>query len=219
MVETRSSHAKLMDRTYRHQRLIYDVTRRHFLLGRDRLLRELGPPRGGRILEIACGTGRNLAQIRKLYPDCALFGLDISQEMLRSAHSKLGRHARLALADACDFDGEQLFGNGAFDRVVVSYSLSMIPDWDHALRLAAAQLAPGGALHVVDFGDQTGLPRWFRHLLRAGLARFQVVPRADLLGRMQALAEERGLTLRFQRLYLDYAQYGVLSRAPLNSNT
>lgn len=217
MVETRSAHAKLMDRTYRHQRLIFNVTRRHFLLGRDHLLGDLGPLRGGRILEIACGTGRNLAQIRKLYPDCAMFGLDISQEMLRSAHAKLGSHAWLALADACDFDSEQLFGKGGFDRVVLSYSLSMIPDWGRALRLAAAQLAPGGRLHVVDFGDQTGLPLWFRHLLRAGLARFHVVPRADLQNRMQALADERGLTLRFQRLYLDYAQYGVLSRAPLNS--
>ncbi|MGQ0567457.1 MAG: class I SAM-dependent methyltransferase [Gemmobacter sp.] len=217
MVETVSSHAKLMDRTYRHQRLIYDITRRHFLLGRDRLIGELTPPRGGRILEIACGTGRNLARVRKLHPDCALFGVDISQEMLRTARSRLGDHAQLVLADACDLDGEHLFGKDGFDRVVLSYSLSMIPDWDRALRQAVAQLAPGGRLHVVDFGDQRGLPRWFRYLLRAGLARFHVAPRTDLMNRMQALANEQGLTLRFQGLYLDYAQYGVLSRAPLNA--
>lgn len=40
-----------MDRTYRDQRLIYDITRRHFLLGRDHLLRDLSPPQGGHILD------------------------------------------------------------------------------------------------------------------------------------------------------------------------
>lgn len=41
---TDATHAALMDATYRHQRRIYDVTRRHFLLGRDRLIAELDPP-------------------------------------------------------------------------------------------------------------------------------------------------------------------------------
>lgn len=207
------SHAELMDSTYRYQRLIYDITRRYYLLGRDRLVSELKPPNGGRVLEIACGTGRNLAHIGQMYPECALFGLDISQQMLISAKAKLGGRARLVQADACDFDGDALFGPDGYDRVVLSYSLSMIPDWDRALRLAAAQLCPGGELHVLDFGDQSGLPPWFRRLLRAWLARFHVVPRTDLRERMQALADERGLELRFQHLFRDYARYGVLSRA------
>jgi S-adenosylmethionine-diacylgycerolhomoserine-N-methlytransferase len=206
------SHAALMDSTYRYQRLIYDITRRYYLLGRDRLVEQLAPPPGGRVLEIACGTGRNLARIGQSYPRCGLFGLDISQEMLRSAEAKLGGRAWLVQADACDFDGEALFGPGGFDRVVLSYSLSMIPDWDRALRLAVAQLRPGGELHVVDFGTQSGLPRWFRRLLHAWLARFHVVPRAGLGERMQALADEQGLELRFQPLYRDYARYGVLSQ-------
>ncbi len=207
------SHAELMDSTYRYQRQIYDITRRYYLLGRDRLVRDLAPPPGGRVLEIACGTGRNLAQIGKRYPDSALFGLDISQEMLRSARAKLGETAVLTQADACDFDGEALFGAGGFDRVVLSYSLSMIPDWDRALSLAAAQLRMGGSLHVVDFGNQDGLPRWFRRLLHAWLARFHVAPRIDLRERMQALAVKQGMDLRFQPLYLDYARYGVMSVA------
>jgi S-adenosylmethionine-diacylgycerolhomoserine-N-methlytransferase len=206
------SHAELMDSTYRYQRLIYDVTRRYYLLGRDRLVRDLAPPPGGRVLEIGCGTGRNLARIAAQYPECALFGLDISQEMLRSARSKLGARATLVRADACDFDGTALFGAGGFDRVVLSYSLSMIPDWHRALHMAAAQLAPGGELHVLDFGDQSHLPRGFRHLLQAWLARFHVTPRVDLYAHMQAVAAKQGQRLRFQSLYRDYARYGVLSR-------
>lgn len=173
---------------------------------------ELGPPPGARVLEIACGTGRNLARIGHLYPDCTLFGLDISEQMLRSARAKLGTRAHLVQADASDFDGEALFGPVGFDRVVVSYALSMIPDWDRALRLAAAQLRPGGTLHVVDFGDQTGLPQWFRRRLHAWLARFHVTPRTDLQTAMQTLTDEQGGKLRFQHLYRDYARYAVLTR-------
>lgn len=205
------SHAELMDSTYRYQRLIYDVTRRYYLLGRDRLVQNLAPPPGGRVLEIACGTGRNLARINRVYPGRVLFGLDISQEMLRSARAKLGAQATLVQADACDFDAEALFGSGGFDRVLLSYSLSMIPDWERALRLAAAQVRPGGALHVVDFGDQTGLPRWFRRMLHTWLARFHVAPRLDLPERMQALADEQGMQLHFEYPYRDYARYGVLT--------
>lgn len=205
-------HAELMDRTYRYQRYIYDVTRRCYLPGRDRLVRELAPPPAGRVLEIACGTGRNLALIGRAYPDCTLYGLDISREMLRTARSRLGGRAVLAQADACDYDSGVLFGADGFDRVVLSYSLSMIPDWRAALHLAARQLRPGGSLHVVDFGDQTGLPRWFRRGLHAWLARFHVTPRVDLLTQMQALAAAPGLSLRVETIYRDYARYGVLAR-------
>ena len=49
--------ARLMDTVYRHQRHFYDLTRKFYLLGRDRLIRELQPPRGGVVLELGCGTG------------------------------------------------------------------------------------------------------------------------------------------------------------------
>jgi len=49
-----------MDRMYRHQRHIYDASRKFYLLGRDALITGLAPPKGGTILEIGCGTGRNL---------------------------------------------------------------------------------------------------------------------------------------------------------------
>lgn len=206
-----TSHAELMDKTYRFQRRIYDVTRCYYLLGRDQLIADLAPPKGGHVLEIACGTGRNLALMSRRYPDCNFYGLDISRQMLQSAEARLGVGIRLAQADACDFSGKVLFGVDGFDRLVLSYSLSMIPDWHRALRVAAAQLRPGGELHVVDFGSQSGMPRWFRRLLRNWLAKFHVAPRADLRARLQDLAEEQRMTLKFEHRFLDYAQYAVLS--------
>ena len=52
----------LMNRIYRCQHHIYDLTRKYYLLGRDRLLAGLRPHAGDAVLEIGCGTGRNLAR-------------------------------------------------------------------------------------------------------------------------------------------------------------
>jgi len=207
-----TGHAALMDATYRHQRLIYDATRAWFLLGRDTLIDRLDPPPGARVLEIACGTGRNLDRIGRHHPGCQLFGLDISAEMLRTARAKLGTRARLAEADACRFDPQALFGEAAFDRIVLSYCLSMIPDWTAALREATLHLAPGGAVHIVDFGLQDRLPGAFRRGLASWLRRFHVTPRDRLRAAVAAVATEHGLDAAWQPLNRSYAQYAVITR-------
>ena len=85
MTETGGAHAALMDKVYRRQRYIYDLTRRYYLFGRDKLIRELALKPGEAVVEIGCGTARNLIRIARLYPQAELFGLDASQEMLRTA--------------------------------------------------------------------------------------------------------------------------------------
>lgn len=208
-----TGHAALMNRNYRYQRHVYDLTRRHYLLGRDHLLEHLNPPPRGHVLEIACGTGRNLALVARAHPETCLYGLDISSEMLVSARKRLGTRVQLAEADACAFDAGPLFGTARFDRIILSYSLSMIPDWRRALARAADHLKPGGELHFVDFGEQDRLPRWFRSGLRGWLARFHVEPRADLPAALKVQAAETGGTAVWNSLYRGYAQHGILIRA------
>ena len=77
---------------------------------------------------------------------------------------------------------------------MISYALSMIPPWREALARALDVVAPGGALHVVDFGDCAGLPAPFKALLRRWLAAFDVTPRDDLGATLAALAAERGFS-------------------------
>lgn len=206
------SHGELMNAVYRRQRWIYDASRKYFLFGRDHLIAHLDPPEGGRVLEIGCGTGRNLDLIGRRHPGARRFGLDISSEMLRSARKKLGESARLAEGDACGFDAGALFGEPVFERVVFSYALSMIPDWTRALEEAAGKLAPGGELHVVDFGRQERLPGWFRKGLAAWLGKFHVTPRTDLEAVLGEIAAETGAEARWEALHGSYAQYGVLRR-------
>lgn len=210
-----ASSAGLMDRIYRHQRHIYDVTRKYYLLGRDDLIAALDPPAGGSVLEIGCGTGRNLIQVARRYPSARLYGLDISSEMLATgrAHvARAGLDARIVLAraDAAAFDAASLFGEAAFDRVFISYSLSMIPEWRKALAAALGCLTAEGRLAVVDFGQQENLPAWFRQALFAWLARFHVTPRAELSRAIAMLAMEKGYAWRVGPLYRGYAWYGTV---------
>lgn len=204
-------HADLMDQVYRGQRHIYDLTRKYYLFGRDTLIDGLDARPGMRVLEIACGTGRNLDKVHKHWPGTRLFGLDISEEMLKSARGTLGQDVVLAEGDACNFDSSAVLGEAAFDRVILSYSLSMIPDWEGALDHAAAQLAPGGELHVVDFGDLTGLPGPLEGLLHKWLAKFHVQTRSALPQAAARIAAARGLSHRSTRGKLGYFQLHVLA--------
>lgn len=209
--------SNLMDRIYRRQRHLYDSTRKYYLLGRDRLIERLSPPSGGRVLEIGCGTARNLVAAAGAYPQAAFYGIDISAAMLETARAKVARDGlspriRLACADATRFDPALLFGVPGFSRVFLSYSLSMIPEWRMALGQAMAWVQPGGELHVVDFGGQEELPRWFRHGLRIWLAQFHVDPRDGLEAAFAAFYGT-GALRTFERPYRGYAQYAVFRRA------
>lgn len=213
--ESAASH---MDGIYRYQRHIYDLTRKYFLLGRDTMLRGLKPPPQGRVLEVGCGTGRNLILAAQRYPEASFYGFDISEMMLVTARENIARaglsdQITVVRGDATDFDTRDLFGFDDFDRVFISYSVSMIPPWREALPIAYRAVTPGGSLHIVDFGQQTHLPKLFKKGLEAWLSKFSVWPRADLEEAMREVADREGGVLRFEHLMRDYARLGVIEKA------
>lgn len=214
---TNTAGMDLMNRIYRHQRYVYDVTRKYYLLGRDRLIADIGAHDGARVLEIGCGTGRNLIMAARTYPGAPCFGIDLSTEMLDSATRAISRaglasRVRVAQGDAARFDPGQLFGTDQFERIFISYSLSMIPQWQSVVDKAMSHLAPGGELRIIDFGGQERLPAAFRTLLWRWLRAFHVAPRDDLEAVLKTRAAAAGATMTFARPYRGYAQYAVLSR-------
>ncbi len=206
-----------MDRIYRYQRHFYDATRHNFLLGRDTLIAGLLPPDGGTVVEVGCGTARNLIQAAKAYPKARFYGFDISAVMLETARKNIaaaGLSHRITVVegDACTFDLEKLFGLRAADRIFISYALSMIPPWREVLARAATQLSPAGSLQIVDFGQAEGLPRAFKAGLYAWLARFSVHPSADLGTELRQVAIRNGLDLFVAQPFRGYATYAVMQR-------
>jgi len=188
-----TSHAELMDSVYRRQRYIYDFTRKYYLFGRDRLIAELDLCPDARVVEVGCGTARNLVKMARRYPGRQFFGLDASAAMLETAEKAVAHAGLIGQVELAHGYAEalspNLFGETApFTDIVFSYSLSMIPDWKQSLRAASAALAPGGRIHIVDFGDLQGLVTPARKALLAWLALFHVEPRVELLKSLENLA-------------------------------
>jgi S-adenosylmethionine-diacylgycerolhomoserine-N-methlytransferase len=208
----------LMNRMYRRQRHFYDFTRKYYLIGRDELIAGLAPAPTDNVLELGCGTGRNLIVAARQYPGTRFCGIDVSTEMLTTAigaiaAAGLSSRVRVAHGDATRLDTAKVFGSSHFERVFMSYSLSMIPAWRAALDVAIAMLAPGGQLHIVDFGDQERLPRWVRGALRFWLKQFDVIPCDQLDPELRARADRAQADLRVERPYRGYAQYAILQRS------
>ncbi|MEQ9333123.1 class I SAM-dependent methyltransferase [Thalassobaculum sp.] len=207
-----------MDRMYRLQRHFYDLTRKYYLFGRDGLIERLGAAPGEAVLEIGCGTARNLVKMARRYPQARFYGLDASDEMLKTATVKVARaglagRIPLAQAFAQTFTPEIFTRTQPFDRIVFSYTLSIIPGPLDALDNALDQLKPGGSLHVVDFGDARGLPEGFRGLLAWWLDKFHVAHRPEVGDWFAYRAAEGRGRLETRTIGGRYAEFFTLVKA------
>jgi len=195
---------------YRHQRYFYDLTRKYYLLGRDRLLAEMDVQPGQNVLEIGCGTGRNLMILARRYPKTNFFGLDASVAMLETAAAKIAKNnihniiLKTALADSFNHN-ENFRLDQRFDAVFFSYSISMIPPWRESIENALKNLKSDGTLYIVDFYDQRDLPKFFQKMLKSWLRKFHVQFWDDLIPFLESL-EFRGTgKLNITDLYRRYS--------------
>lgn len=161
------SHAERLQNFYAPQAAHYDAFRARLLHGREELitLLELGP--GMRVAELGCGTGASLEFIGPTLDGLACYDMvDLCPALLAQTRRRAGERRNVAVheADATTWSPAQ-----AVDRVLISYALTMIPDWSRVVANAQAMLAPGGLLGVVDFhlppgGRLNGFwKRWFAH--------------------------------------------------------
>ncbi|MEO5625764.1 MAG: methyltransferase domain-containing protein [Dokdonella sp.] len=173
-----SSHAQALGAFYGVQSAHYDRFRERLLQGRAELIDSLHLPPQARVVELGGGTGRNaeffgerLAQIESITI------VDLCASLLAQARERAVRipQMRTVEADATTWQPDQ-----PVDAVILSYALTMIPDWRATIANAIAILKPGGVLGVVDFhvpqvlqgavnGGRHGAlarrfwPAWFAH--------------------------------------------------------
>ncbi|OXM75271.1 MULTISPECIES: class I SAM-dependent methyltransferase [Amycolatopsis] len=124
-----------------------------------RAVAELGPPVGGVVADIACGTGRALPELRDAVgPEGTVIGVDVTPEMLAEATVR-GRHrlAALVLGDAVHLP----LRSGVLDAVFAAGLVSHLADPVAGLRELARVCRPGGRLAL------------FHPVGRAALARRQ----------------------------------------------
>ncbi|MEW6676401.1 MAG: class I SAM-dependent methyltransferase [Pseudomonadota bacterium] len=167
----RGSHAQRLEAFYAPQADRYDQFRARLLHGREELIRKLDIRPGMTVVELGCGTGANLDALAATVPLDELAGVtlvDLCTPLLNVAR---GRTAGLERVSVVEADVTHWRPSRPVDRVFLSYSLTMMPDWEAVLDNARAMLAPEGRLGVVDFhlpqaSSRLGKGfwrRWFAH--------------------------------------------------------
>src|SRR4029078_7328147 len=175
-------------------------------------------PHAVSVRESGGGPARNLLCAARLYPDAEFFGIDVSEEMLKTAQASVARSPfrdliRVAAATATAFCPRTIFRLYAADRIFISYALSMIPAWEAVIERAIGQLAPRGELHIADLGRMESMPPLPRRIMRAWLARFSVIPRANLESAVRQGASRHGRTATFRQGRLGYAAHACIGQS------
>jgi len=137
----------------------YDPLNR--LLGEEKLKgalldqAELGA--GQRLLDIGCGTGALTLLAKRREPTADVVGLDPDPKALARAREKAAQ-ANLEVRFDQGFATELPYPDASFDRAFSSmmYHHLAAADKGLTLRELLRVLAPGGSLHLLDFGPPRG---------------------------------------------------------------
>jgi len=121
-----------------------------------------------RVLEVGCGTGTLLIQIKQLHPRVEVVGLDPDPKALARARRKAPR-AALSIQFDSGFAGELPYPDASFDRVFSSMFHHLPADEKRkTLNEAQRVLGPDGELHLLDFeGPEDGGHSFLAHLLHS----------------------------------------------------
>jgi demethylmenaquinone methyltransferase/2-methoxy-6-polyprenyl-1,4-benzoquinol methylase len=122
------------------------------------------PRDGGRVLDVATGTGLVAAEL--LARGFDVTGLDQSPDMLALARERFGPRVELVESSA-----ESLpFDDASFDHLTVTYLLRYVDDPAATLKELARVVRPGGVVASLEFGVPSGIarPAWELYV-RAGL--------------------------------------------------
>lgn len=158
---------------YRLHARIYDATRWSFLFGRGAVIDRAAAvhPAPARILEVGCGTGKNLARLARRFPQAQITGVDLSEAMLAIAQRKTAPFGPRVTLQRRAY-GSPVDAHRGHDLILCSYALSMFnPGYDSALAAAHGDLVPGGCFALVDF--HTTRFRWFARWMRVNHVRME----------------------------------------------
>ena len=145
---------------------VYDATRWAFLFGRSAIheMARAAVPAPLSILEVGCGTGRNLIQLARRFPHAHITGVDLSAAMLNVARRKTACYGPRISLKAQSYHAP-LGRTGSYDLVLCSYALSMFnPGFEAAIASARADLTGNGHFAFVDFHGSRWpwFTRWMR---------------------------------------------------------
>lgn len=115
---------------------------------------------GQRVLDLGCGTGTLAIWLKQAVPAALVTGVDADERMLARARRKAARAGVQVRLDRAMAD-KLPYADGSFEHVVSSLFFHHLQPNEKrvALREVNRVLAPGGELHVADWGKPNALLR------------------------------------------------------------
>ncbi len=157
-----------LDKFYYWQAPIYNFSRKFFLFDRRKALNFLNIKSSDKVLDFACGTGLNINYFIKKVPAGNITGIDYSNSMLKIAKNKFP-DVEFVQADV----SKHKFGK-KFDKIVSTYSISMINNWEKSIINAKNSLKKNGTLLILDFYRWHGFIKIFYPFFKWWLSRHGV---------------------------------------------
>jgi S-adenosylmethionine-diacylgycerolhomoserine-N-methlytransferase len=176
-----------LERFYRVQARLYDWTRPFLLFGRRAAVVAVGAGPGLVVLDIGCGTGWNLAPLAR--SGASVVGIECSPPMLERCTARAARLTEASIRLDPRPYGTHADYEGAADRILFSYSLSMIPPFREVLERARDDVRAGGRIVVLDFLDA-------RSAVARGLEASHVFLGPERLGELRRLFPRHALAVR-----------------------
>ncbi len=153
---------QLFSRIARRYDLINDVQSAGMhRLWKERLVSELRPVAGMKILDLACGSGDLAFHVLDREPGAMVIGGDFTLPMLGVALERSRGRAREP-SGWVNLDGLALpFVSDSLDAVMMAYGLRNMAEPERALREIARVMKKGGCVAIMDFGKPPhALVRW-----------------------------------------------------------
>jgi ubiquinone/menaquinone biosynthesis C-methylase UbiE len=143
------------------------------LLGGDRARRELLNQAtiraGDRILDVGCGTGSLIMEIKRLHSDVDIVGLDPDPKALGRARRKAERAGFSVQLDQ-GYSDELSYPEASFDRVFSCFMFHHVQEdaKGKTLREIRRVLKPGGGFHMLDFAGPESGDGFLARLIHSG---------------------------------------------------
>ncbi len=127
---------------------------------RRRAVEALSVSPGDTVVDLGCSTGRNFPWLERAVTAAGhIVGVDLTDAMLREARHRVETagwaNVNLVESDVADYE---LPGN--IGGVLSTFAMTMVDDYDGAIRRVAEALRPGGRLAILEMKRPERLPEW-----------------------------------------------------------
>lgn len=165
---------KKTEKIYNIHSKFYDLTRPFFLFNRKKAIQLLNVTKQDKIIDLACGTGLNIPLLLKNTSSENILGIDYSEAMLRKARKKYP-NIKFIRGDVSIYN----FSEKA-DKIISTYALSMIDDYEKTILNVKNSLKKNGAFVILDFYKWGGIIKIFYPIFKSWLKKYGVNPEKNL---------------------------------------